>query len=245
MGLNDLLRRLAEPLAPAACAACGLPGEALCRACRRALVGLGGPRCARCGHPWPEPAPRCRACVPGLPASRAAVAYDARAAAAVRAVKDARRQDVALALAGVVAAHLAPPSGHALVPVPAGPARLAERGIDPAAELARALGRLWDLPVAEVLRRPRDGPRQRGASRHRRLTGVRGAFAASGDVPANCCLVDDVHTTGATLAEAARALRSAGARAILAVTVARTLLPESGSSAVISGFHDEVPGCAA
>ncbi|HVE69490.1 MAG TPA: double zinc ribbon domain-containing protein [Solirubrobacteraceae bacterium] len=110
-----------------------------------------------------------------------------------------------------------------IVPVPAHPASVRHRGFDHASVLARALSRRTGLPLDACLSRNGAAERQIGASRRRRMRPGRLDFAATGPVPAEPLLLDDVHTTGATLDAAARALRAAGARHVKAVTYARTL----------------------
>jgi ComF family protein len=112
-----------------------------------------------------------------------------------------------------------------VVAVPQTPRRLRERGFNPAERLARAAARESGArcdPVA--LRRVRGGASQTGLDRAARRRNVAGAFRARapGAIPARVWLVDDVVTTGATLLEAARVLRRAGAREIVGVCVART-----------------------
>lgn len=166
--------------------------------------------------------PQCRGSVVG---GRQAVAYGGTARRLIGALKDGRRRDLAVALALVVVDRIAPPPpGAVLVPVPASRRRRAERGFDQAALLAACLGRAWVRPVDGVLTRPREGPHQRGSSRGRRLQQVRGQFGARGRSPRFPVLVDDVRTTGATLAECAGVLRGAGAVRVGAVCVARTLV---------------------
>jgi predicted amidophosphoribosyltransferase len=65
--------------------------------------------------------------------------------------------------------------------------------------------------------------RQLGASRRRRVAAGRIEVVACGPVPERVTLVDDVHTTGATLDGCARALRRNGAREVCALTYSRTL----------------------
>jgi predicted amidophosphoribosyltransferase len=79
--------------------------------------------------------------------------------------------------------------------------------------------------VAEPLARVREAGAQRGAGAPARARQVAGAFAVRDRerVPAHPWLVDDVHTTGATLADCARALRAGGARRVGAVCFARAL----------------------
>jgi predicted amidophosphoribosyltransferase len=111
----------------------------------------------------------------------------------------------------------------ALVPVPAAPARRRRRGFDPAHELSVALAGRMDRPLADCLvRRDRAG-RQVGASRRDRKAPGRLVIAVRGAPPARAILVDDVHTTGATLDASARALTAAGTTVVAAITYARTL----------------------
>jgi len=133
------------------------------------------------------------------------------------------------------------------VPVPLGPGRLRERGYNQSERLARALSRRWNRPVVELLARTRDTVTQTALTPEARLANVAGAFALRiGDCglridggksnsairnPQSAMrrpliLVDDVFTTGATLAEAARALERAGARTVLAVTFGRAVVPD-------------------
>lgn len=216
---------LLDVILPPACAACGLPGRAVCAACRASLRSLPPPWCGGCGAPVPVPVPRCGGCRGRLVGARQAVAYEGPAPALVSGLKDDRRRGLAGVLAAVIVAAVPPPpEGAALVPVPLGPLRARERGFNQSLLLARALSRAWGRPVADVLVRTREGAGQRGARATERARQASGAFAARpGSVPAAAWLVDDVHTTGATLADCARALRSAGARSVGAACFARVL----------------------
>ncbi len=186
------------------------------------------PWCGGCGAPVPVPLTRCAACRGRIDGARQAVAYAGPAPALVGALKDGRRRVVAEVLAGVIAAEVAaPPPGAVLVPVPLGPRRLRARGFNQSLLIARELGRAWGRPVAEPLVRVREGADQRGATATARARQVAGAFALGGPAPAPACawIVDDVHTTGATLADCARALRRGGARTVGAVCFARARTP--------------------
>jgi ComF family protein len=186
-----------------ACTAAVAAGRDLCPECRASLA-------------WLPPDPAATAWAP--------VAFDGPARTLVHALKFAGRTDAARVMAAQIAAN-APPGLLArggLVPVPAHPRRARERGFDQARLLARRLSARTGLPVVDVLvRRGRGGP-QVGSGRRARLArdlGISARRAVSGRL----VLVDDVHTTGATLAACARALRAAGAEEVLAVTYARTL----------------------
>ena len=108
-----------------------------------------------------------------------------------------------------------------LVPVPGNPRRRRARGFDPAERIAGALARRTGLPTSAALRAAGGGGPQAGAGREQRLR--RAAIEARGEPPEHVILVDDVHTTGATLDACARALRAAGATSVAAVIYARTL----------------------
>ena len=74
-----------------------------------------------------------------------------------------------------------------------------------------------------LLRRREPARPQRGLSREERRRNVRGSFTVVAPPPARVGLVDDVYTTGATVAAAATELRRAGARSVHVVTFARTV----------------------
>ena len=225
--VTRVLAELLALLAPPACATCRAPlgraDEVLCAGCRRALPWLRGPRCRRCGLPAP-----CRPCAAARAAFDAAwapVAYDGSARELVAALKFRGALPVVEIMAAQIAA-TAPPAllrGATLVPVPLHPARRRRRGFDQAHELARALSRRTSLSVEDCLRRTGAATRQLGASRGERQAADRLEIVAASAAPPHALLVDDVHTTGATLHSCAKVLKTAGARRVTAVTYARTL----------------------
>jgi len=124
-------------------------------------------------------------------------------------------------LASYVVEHSLPAS--VLVPVPLHPARLAERGYNQAALLAREMGRRLDLPVVEnSLLRVRATRQQVGLNAEERQANVAGAFACRDAQLAGqqVLLIDDVYTTGATLTACGAALAAIGAASIWGLTLA-------------------------
>jgi ComF family protein len=112
-----------------------------------------------------------------------------------------------------------------LVPVPLHAARLRERGFNQSALIAGSLSARLGIPVLDGLVRSRATRSQVGLGRAARRRNVESAFDARPGLRAGSavCLVDDVATSGATLAAAAEALARAGAGSVTAVTFALAL----------------------
>jgi predicted amidophosphoribosyltransferase len=234
---EGLLAAVADRLVPPLCVACrragGVPrGDPLCAPCRLMLPWLGTRVCERCALPRPC-GPPCPARAQAFSAAWAPVAYAGPVPPLVLALKDRGAVRLAAFMAARIAAAAppglwAPPRPGAvvaLVPVPADPLRRRRRGVDHAALLARALAPRAGPPVAPVLVRRR-AARHSGQRRAARLRAdaTRVAVRTSrAPVPEVAILVDDVHTTGATLHACALALRAAGASEVRVATFARTL----------------------
>jgi ComF family protein len=210
-----LLTRLLSLVAPPLCIACGAAArvqDPLCRSCRGELRWLGEDQAVGTGV-----------------AAWAAVGYEGPARAMVRALKFRGALRLVDSMAAQMAAN-APPdlvAERSLVPVPLHPARRRRRGFNQAEELARALARRLGLQVVDCLARSGAGAlaTQVGLGREERLSGLEGSVRMrdGAPVPLRALLVDDVVTTGATLAECARALTDAGVADVAAIAYARTL----------------------
>jgi ComF family protein len=239
---------LEQLLLPAECLLCrGLlsfsdADRTVCPVCRHRWRAVRPPWCERCGQPEPLFG-ACRVCAhwpAALRFVRSAVWLDGGARAAVHALKYGGLARVGDDLAAALSGLALPPLGRAvLVPVPLGPRRLRERGYNQSERLAQALGHRWRRPVADLLVRVRDTAAQTALTPAARLANVAGAFAMKNaqcpmineqwalDIEySTLIIVDDVFTTGATLAECARALERAGAATVLGVTFGRAVLPD-------------------
>ena len=218
--------RLLDLVFPRRCAACGSGEDLVCRDCRDALHRLDGTLCARCGAPTVRPVSRCRECAGrrlSFASARAAVAYEGPARPLVAGWKERGLRPLAREFGSLVAEVVPRPPVDALAFIPGDPDRSLKRGQNAAEALARELAENWELPVGNLLRRLAPARPQRGLSREERKRNVRGSLTAVARAPAHVGLVDDVYTTGATVAAAATELRRAGARSVHVVTFARTV----------------------
>jgi predicted amidophosphoribosyltransferase len=191
------------------------------------LVPVSAPLCIRCGAPTAFPVERCRECAgrrPAFASARAAVCYAGPARPLVRAWKEGGLRPLDRVAADLVAEHVPlPPAADVITYIPPDGDRSLRRGHQPAAGLARELGRRWGLDVAPLVSRRRPVGRQTGLPLAERRRNVRGAFGTTRRVRGTVVLVDDVYTTGATVGAAATALMSGGARLVHVVTLARAV----------------------
>lgn len=204
-GLARAWSDAAAVLLPVACAGCGEPPEVLCAACLAHL----------------EPAPR-RTVIPGGLQVVSAWEYGGVPARVVRALKEDGRTGLAVPLGAALAAAVRAadwPPAAAYVPIPTSSRSMRARGYRVVDLIMRRAG----LPPAALLTPAGRSADQRGLDAAARAVNVAGSMAAA---PAargrDIVIVDDVMTTGATLAEAERRLRRAGARVLGAATVAVT-----------------------
>ena len=220
---------------PAHCPACGCgtaePGV-LCGPCWQTIPFIARPYCERLGVPFaidiggPLLSPAAIAEPPVFDRARAVALHEGHARAFVHRLKFSDRLDLARPMgrmmAGAGAEVLA--GADALIPVPLHWTRFVWRRFNQSAALAEEVGRAAGSPVAHGwLRRTKRTPQQIGLTRAQRIANLQGAFT----VPAaarplvegkRLVLIDDVHTTGATLNACARALRRAGAAGVDVIT---------------------------
>ena len=224
----DAIDRIEPPFCDHCGGPCATPGSAMSELDER---GWGtGPRSEYPSSLEPVPHPlicaRCAAEPPPYDYARSAAVYGGVMREAVHRFKFGGRRALARPLAELMVEQCGaslPDGIAAVVPVPLAGDRERERGFNQAALLAERIARRLDVPVrARWLARRRATRPQSDLPAAERLANVRGAFRATRAVAGrHVLLVDDVLTTGATLAECARSLRAAGAGRIGVLTVAR------------------------
>jgi ComF family protein len=230
-------------LYPPRCPACArdlrrVPAAALCRACLRALGALAA-GCPCCGEPGPEqPCTTCRTAPPAFRRARACFPYVEGGLARELVARWKFRGDhvVGAALGRLLAAHRARCAGcyDVVVPVPLHRSRLASRGFNQAALLARAALRPGERIALGALVRRTPTRHQLALGRRERAGNVGDAFLVR-DARVlrdrSVLLVDDVLTSGATADACARLMLEAGARLVDVWTLARTPRRLSASGA--------------
>lgn len=207
---------------PVVCAGCGRPDRALCQDCRAACAVA----------PGLQPAGR-RALADGTPVV-SALRYDGAVRATILAFKESGRTDVVRPLAAALAVAIEEAARSiessttrgdhpefALCPVPSTRAGQRRRGYRPADLLVRAAG----FRPRQVLVAATPATRQKTLGREDRVRNLRDSMRAPHPLGGRqFVLIDDVVTTGATLTEAARAVRDAGGKVAACATLAFTPL---------------------
>lgn len=236
---------LLDVLYPPVCAACEMPlreGRALCPACDGNLPRLEAPFCQCCGEPFAgrvDGAATCPRCLEEQPAYdfvRPVLRRDKAALELIHRLKYGREIHLSGELGRIAGEAFEDPrlveakrEGWPLVPVPLHRRRQRRRHFNQAAELARVLSRLHDLPLWPALVRSRPTGSQTRLTRAQRRGNLAGAFGLSrcgrkgleGRELMGVVLVDDVLTTGSTADACARVLKRAGVQEVAVVCVMR------------------------
>ncbi len=265
--LAALLRQAGHALQdlvyPPRCLVCHKPGIWLCDACCRDFPLVSPPVCPLCGDPTRAAGlcGRCRRTPPAIDGMRSVVLFEREAREAVHLLKYGNRPVLAEPLARLMADYWRanPIPVDLVTAVPLHPARQRERGYNQADLLARAFGRMIDVPVGlAVLKRVRHTRPQVSLNAAQRRENMQSAFAAA--TPAQfskrqggdslvvsgrrVLVIDDVRTTGSTLEACSLALKAAGASSVWGFTLARA--PYAAASgdegqSVHQNLDDKIP----
>ncbi len=227
----DLLTRAAGPLLdlvfPRTCAGCGRESGYLCDECEADAPRLGPPQCRVCSAPsraslcaW------CRSANQPFNGITAPYRWTGVVRELVYSLKYRNVRASAPRLAELMSAHLMEKSIDAdiIAPVPLHPSRERERGYNQSELLARQVSSSTGMPMdAKLLARSRNTPPQvTMTSPEERRQNVVGAFECIGDATGRrVLLIDDVVTSGATVAECSAQLRNAGASGVWVLSLAR------------------------
>ena len=214
------------------CLLCDAPGGTivnLCDACARELPTLPN-ACVICGAsaiPRTRLCPSCTIRRPPVDRTVCALAYASPVDYLVGRLKFHRDLRVVPVLAGLLVRAAAPGTGTRadwLAPVPITAARLRKRGFNQALEIAREVSSGTGVRITRAVHRRRgaDTPQSLLRDTSARRANVAGAFLARASIQGKVAIVDDVVTTGATVNELARCLKSAGASRVEVWAVART-----------------------
>lgn len=218
-----VLQKLIELLAPASCVGCQREGNWLCDSCLASDLIVPLPACYRCERLMTL-GRSCDDCLEdaGIQQVTVGATYQGHLKELIRRLKFERSQSAATLCADLILAQLDPSSVvDAITAVPVSPTRFRERGYNQSALIARLVAKRSGVPYVETLRRSSNG-HQIGLGRHERLAAIHGAFAPLRRLDGlRVLVIDDVLTTGATLAECASVLSSVGAKSVTAATVAR------------------------
>ncbi len=229
---TDLIERtkvfLLDLLFPPRCIGCRRKGIWLCASCIDKIELIRPPICPLCGRPVSQGGlcSFCRSDPPPLDGIRSIAYFEGIMRQAIHRFKYENLQALAIPLGEMMSDYWrrSPLPADVIVPVPLHPHRERERGFNQATLLARELGKRIDLPVViGSLIRVRETAPQVGLSAQERRENVEGAFLCSDERLAGrrVLLIDDVCTTGATLAACGIALREGSARSVWALTLAR------------------------
>ena len=235
--LKSSLSAVLELVFPTHCVQCGKAGSLLCAECLASTcVKIDGAKCAFCGRSTTvEPAP-CDGCESPIPYVDRLVAVFEMSGGIRRMIHALKYQDIRIA-ADVLGVMLASSKGarklayHAdiILPMPSHPKRIRERGYNQAELLAKATAKRLEVPInSDILKRVKYRESQvTASSKQERAEFVRDAFECSSDIEGLCVILfDDVVTTGSSVSEVARCLKSSGASAVFVLAAARESLEE-------------------
>lgn len=251
-GIHQFRMSLSDLFFPPVCGFCEAAlreaDSFLCDNCRDSVERVNEPVCVQCGLPFPglavAGAGRCGRCLtdpPPYDRARYALYYQGAVREALVRFKFAGALHIAFPLSQILSEafrrHFQLVDLDFMVPVPIHRTRLIHRGFNQVVELAKRLSRDTGIPLDRTsLKKIKDTPPQVGLPRTARVRNLRGSFGIhhSNRIRGRkVLLVDDVATTGSTIAEAARTLMRGGAARVdaLVLAVREAVSAQAGNSA--------------
>ena len=229
--LQSVTEFILDVLFPKKCVGCGREGAFTCENCRPALAAT-APTCFVCEKRSPDGS----ICEPCKPETRlrqfvAPLRYhDHFTRELIHTFKFGGAKEISKILAKEITDSLGfyaipTPPRSLLIPIPLHPKRLRERGFNQAELLARELEMRLHIPIntTTLLRTTYRDHQTKMPNREQRIKNAKGIYRVADKIPpgTTAILVDDVSTTGATIEEAARVLKAAGAKQVWAFVAAR------------------------
>jgi ComF family protein len=226
-----LISRLINGIYPSECPVCGNPSDAfshapICSSCWVQIKRYDGPSCSICALPFPSEYSRiCGSCLKKNPPFSLIVTfglYEGVLAEAISLFKFHGIRRLSRPL-GRLLLDLDIPRADAVVPVPLTSQGLRRRGFNQSLLIAKVIAKKIQAPLfMDTLLKVKETPPQIGLSARERQSNLKNAFKVAGDIKGKrILLIDDVMTTGATVTECSKVLLKAGAKEILALTLAR------------------------
>lgn len=225
--LTRLVGSFIDLVFPLSCAGCGREGGVLCEGCGAGLARLEKPYCSLCANPGAaQVCSWCAETAPPFDGIRAPYLMAGAVKEMVYGLKYRNLRASAPWLGGLMAAHLERDHipADVLIPVPLHKRRERERGYNQSELLALEVGKRTGIPVnVGALKRVKDtAPQVSVRSHEERRRNIEGAFQCTGEVGGlRVLLIDDVVTTGSTMAACAGPLKDAGAASVWGLSLAR------------------------
>jgi len=220
---------LVELIFPTYCLCCGQYGELICTECLGLLPLNGSSICQKCGKPCLYFVESCRECRKRrflFEQARSLGLYQDGLRDLVHCFKYGGSKRLADIFSKLIIDRMEDDyfDVDLITYIPLSNKKLHERGFNQAQLLAKCLAEHLDIELVDALKQDRETKDQSKLPAADRKTNVKGAFSAKGNtLPENCriLLVDDVFTTGSTINECSRVLKSAGVKSVKVITIAR------------------------
>ncbi|HVE80548.1 MAG TPA: ComF family protein [Candidatus Dormibacteraeota bacterium] len=217
-----MIQALLQIISPPECLECNREGALICQNCRTYIVVKKTPTCFRCNK-LSALGRTCKTCRSSANLSGVVVAshYEGTVKKLIGLLKYERNRDAAEVLAVAMTPHVPAAGFDFITSVPIAASRYRQRGYNQAELLAKALSIHMGVPYCPTMIRL-GSKQQVGARRNDRLSQIKDTIVVNNPLPQKKVLVvDDVLTTGATLNECARVLKSAGAKTVWGAVAAK------------------------